>query len=136
MARFFMCCVAVFGLSLSARAGELDREAARAGPAALVAKASVLDAKPVAGTEMDKEAPQQSRRYGGWGWGGRGFAFGGWGWGGRGFAFGGWGWRGRGFAFGGWGWRGRGFGFFPSVSYAFYAPFYTGCDNGLYFGGW
>jgi len=69
MERFFLCCLVGVGLSLPAQAGELDQEAAPAGQSTRTAKAPVLNAKAVVGSEMDKEAPQQSWRRGGWGWG-------------------------------------------------------------------
>ncbi len=139
MARLIVCCVAVIGLSLPARAGELDQEAARAAPATPTAKASVLDAKVVAGTELDKEAPQQSRRYGGGGWGhyghGHGYGYGGYrSFYGHGYGFGYGGYR----SFYGYGYRpyyGYGFGYVSYPSYAYYAPYCVGYGS-VYYGGW
>jgi len=85
MMRAMICCLALFALAPSVRAGELDREAAKP---ALVAPAGAT-AKAPAGSEMDKESPQDAYYYRGhWGgWGYRGFGWGGWGY--RGFGWGG-----------------------------------------------
>src|SRR4051812_33029586 len=141
MARLLFCCVALIGLSLPARAGELDQEAARAAPATPTAKTSALDGKPVAGTEMDKEAPQQSRRYGGWGWGhyghGHGYGYGGYrSYRGYGFGYGGYrSFYGYGFGYGYRPYYGYGFGYVGYPSYAYYAPYCVGYGS-VYYGGW
>jgi hypothetical protein len=120
MARLLLCCVAVLGLNVPGRAGELDREPAAAGPATLTAKAPVLDAKAVAGSEMDKDSPEQAWRCGGWGWGCRPFCgFGCY----RPFC---------GFGFGYSCYRpfcGFGFGCYPC--FACYSPCYAGCFGGF-----
>ena len=67
MMRAMICCLALFALAPSVRAGELDREAAAAKPA-LVTPANAT-AKAPAGSEMDKESPQDAYYYRGH-WGG------------------------------------------------------------------
>lgn len=128
MMRAMICCLALVAFAPAVRAGELDRDGVKAKPA-LVAAAGAT-AKAPAGSEMDKESPQDAYRWhGGWGgWGYRGYGhWGGWGgWGYRGYGgWGGWGYRGLGW--GGWGYRGLGWGgYYPAGFYypGFYSSYY------------
>jgi hypothetical protein len=67
MTRFLLCGALALGLGATARAGELDREAKSAAPAAAT---TAPDAAAVAAaSELDKESPQDAWRHRGW-WGG------------------------------------------------------------------
>jgi hypothetical protein len=63
MGKYVLCCLGMLALSLPARAGELDNEQlpTSSGKAAMKAAPSGL-VKATAGSELDKEAPQQSWR--------------------------------------------------------------------------
>jgi len=70
MAKYVLCCLGVFALSLPARGGELDNEQAPNRSVKVAAKVSApVLAKAMAGSELDKEAPQQSWRCHRCGWG-------------------------------------------------------------------
>src|SRR5947209_9648428 len=98
MLRVMLVCLALTGFGAAARAGELDREAAPAKPAA-VAK---LDPAVKSGSEMDKESPAEAYYRRGY-WGGYRGHYGGWGYRPH-FGYGyGWGYRPY---YGGWGYPG------------------------------
>jgi len=134
------CAAAVLLAGSAARADELDSEA-KGKPAA--SAPVVLGDQTVAGSELDKESPEQShRRYrGGWG-GGYGY---GRGWGGYGYGRG-WGGYGYGSYYGGYGrgWGGYGYGYgsyyggyssysyYPSYSYSSYS-YYPSYYGGAYY---
>src|SRR4051812_7571683 len=63
MGKYILCCLGVLALSLPARAGELDNEPSSVRSATVSAKAAApVLAKAVTGSELDKEAPQQTWR--------------------------------------------------------------------------
>jgi hypothetical protein len=114
MARYVLCCLGMLALSLPAWGGELDNEktpskSVRAGQQTAASKvATPLAAKTTSGSELDKEAPQQSWRCGRCCWGCRRC------------------------------YHGCGFGCCPTVSicpsYCCYQPCYTAVYGGIY--GW
>lgn len=71
MTRYLLCCLGVLALTVPSRAGELDNEQSPANSAKAAPRASVpAPATLASGAELDKEAPQQSCRFRGCGFGG------------------------------------------------------------------
>jgi hypothetical protein len=63
MAKYVLCCLGVFALSLPAWAGELDNEQTPARYVKVATKAAApVQTNAAMGSELDKEAPQQSWR--------------------------------------------------------------------------
>src|SRR4051794_40962749 len=102
MLRIMLVSLALSGFGAAARAGELDREAGPAKPAAVAKVDPAATVTP--GSEMDQESPAAAwHRRGYWGGGYRGYGgYGGWGWGGYRGYYGGLGYRGWG-GYGGYG---------------------------------